>query len=650
VDPLQSQLARQRAEHQKIVEGLQTELVRRTAKYQGIITSITWRATSPIRNLLGRSPWVTRQAHQVLQLITITFQLPDRFLRGRRANGQTVKPRLPQLGNLSLSIHSFSEGEKAATRAKVLAALTGSAETTAHTLEKTEGHSISSLPLNDYLDDGFYISQDPRLIETSLKPLQHYLDQGWKEGRSPHPLFDLKWYLEHNPDVLTAGAEPLQHYLNHGWKEGRSPHPLFDLKWYLEHNPDVLAAGAEPLQHYLNHGWKEGRSPHPLFDLKWYLEHNPNVLAEPLTHYLQRRVHNSRPSKSEHPTDAVDPPRLLGNRFPYLAPLRTFSASKKQRRVNLVTDSISQRSLIGGLGTAIVFSILLAKSWNCPLRIITRKEKPEAGNVKDVLLANNISWKNNIEFLFAHVDDDHAHVDLSREDVFVTTSWWTTWSTVQNIRNNRIIYLLQEDERMLYPEGDAKRRCQETMSNPEINILVNSYSLYRHLLDDGFGCLKQRGMWFEPSIIENAGQALPVAKDAKKWSFLFYARPSANVINLFSLGLKVIEKALLSGIIDANDWNFFVVGDALARIKLYGDVEPTMIQNIKWSQYRAFVSSMDLGLSLISTPQPSYHPLDLAASGAVVVTNTFGAKTDLASYSANIICGSPTIAGLTTAL
>jgi hypothetical protein len=344
VDPLQSQLARQTAEQQKIVGGLQTELARRTAEYQGIITSLTWQATSPIRNLLGRSRWVTRQAHQVLQLITITFQLPERFLRGRRANRQTVKQSSPQVGNLSLSVHSFTEGEKAATRAKVLAALTGLAETTAHTLQKTEGHSISSSPLNDYFDDGFYISQDPRLLEMSLQPLQHYLDQGWKEGRSPHPLFDLKWYLEHNPDVLAAGVEPLQHYLNHGWKEGRSPHPLFDLKWYLEHNPDVLAAGVEPLKHYLQQGSREQRNPHPLFNVSRYLHENPDlkeVGIEPLTHYLHRRVHNSRPSKSEHPTDAADPARLPGNCFPHLTPLRTFSASKKQRRVNLVTDSMN---------------------------------------------------------------------------------------------------------------------------------------------------------------------------------------------------------------------------------------------------------------------------------------------------------------------
>jgi len=40
---------------------------------------------------------------------------------------------------------------------------------------------------------------------------------------------------------------------------------------------------------------------------------------------------------------------------------------------------------------------------------------------------------------------------------------------------------------------------------------------------------------------------------------------------------------------------------------------------------------------LMSTPHPSYPPLDLAASGGVVLTNRFGSKTDLSDYSENII-------------
>jgi hypothetical protein len=48
----------------------------------------------------------------------------------------------------------------------------------------------------------------------------------------------------------------------------------------------------------------------------------------------------------------------------------------------------------------------------------------------------------------------------------------------------------------------------------------------------------------------------------------------------------------------------------------------------------------------MSTPHPSYPPLDLAASGGVVVTSRYGRKQDLSALSPNIICADPSVAGL----
>jgi hypothetical protein len=62
------------------------------------------------------------------------------------------------------------------------------------------------------------------------------------------------------------------------------------------------------------------------------------------------------------------------------------------------------------------------------------------------------------------------------------------------------------------------------------------------------------------------------------------------------------------------------------------------------------VSAMDLGLCLMDTPHPSYPPLDLAAAGAVVVTNTNGSKQSLEHWSRNIIAAPPTASALVEAL
>lgn len=40
-------------------------------------------------------------------------------------------------------------------------------------------------------------------------------------------VLDKEWYLRSNPDVAAAGVDPFWHFLQYGYREGRSPHPLF---------------------------------------------------------------------------------------------------------------------------------------------------------------------------------------------------------------------------------------------------------------------------------------------------------------------------------------------------------------------------------------------------------------------------------------
>lgn len=73
-------------------------------------------------------------------------------------------------------------------------------------------------------------------------------------------LFDANYYLNTYEDVRAAGVNPLQHYLEQGWTEGRDPSAGFSTNAYLQHNPNVRRRGINPLVHYLRHGYYEGRS------------------------------------------------------------------------------------------------------------------------------------------------------------------------------------------------------------------------------------------------------------------------------------------------------------------------------------------------------------------------------------------------------
>ncbi|CTQ32730.1 glycosyltransferase [Jannaschia rubra] len=151
----------------------------------------------------------------------------------------------------------------------------------------------------------WYLDRYADVRDGGLDPLAHYLSDGWRERRAPHPVFDAEWYAAQVAAGLPGedidGKEALSHYLSRGWRAVLSPHPLFDPAWYLMRHAEVLAADADPWLHYLREGWKSGCRPAPLFDLEWYLDRHPDLRladVEPFGYYLQT---GWREGRSPHP-------------------------------------------------------------------------------------------------------------------------------------------------------------------------------------------------------------------------------------------------------------------------------------------------------------------------------------------------------------
>ncbi len=534
-------------------------------------------------------------------------------------------------------------------------------------------------------DSKWYYDRYPDVAEVGADPIDHYLRHGAAEGRNPGPDFDGRWYLEHYPDVAEAGANPLVHYVQSGSLEGREVEPttsidfgeqtgnqferqaallarcpLFEPRWYYDEYPDVRATDIDAVDHYLRYGAAEGRNPGPNFDGNWYLWRYPDVEAagfNPLWHYLEyglQEGRETRPIRSKEADDLESGPtapttveRIIQARFPALTPLRTFLIPKAPPRLSLITDSINAGSLYGGVGTAIILSALVAERIGASLRLVTRVQPPEIPNFDHVLAINGITWRGNIDFLHSPPEGSRE-VPVSANDVFLTTSWWTTRAVRGVLNPSRMFYLLQEDERTFYPFGDERLRCEETLSDPDIQFVINSELLFEHLTTgpEAIETIREHGMWFEPAFPANNYYPDRTNRLAGgKRNFFFYARPE-NLRNLYWRGLEAITAAVEEGILRPEDWNFYFVGRSLKGVSLPRNIKPTFLQNLPWDEYAALVRRMDLGLCLMDTPHSSYPPLDLAASGAVVVTNKRGVKTSLSRYSDNVLCAEPTVEAL----
>lgn len=361
-----------------------------------------------------------------------------------------------------------------------------------------------------------------------------------------------------------------------------------------------------------------------------------------------RREQRRLVSVPDRPQQSSSVDHLLLSRYPACSKLATYAVpASTQSRVSIVTDSINAGSLYGGVGTALMLGALIAEKCDVPLRIITRTEPPATGNLQQILRLIDIELCHEPQFLFAPPLKEDAHVDLLPGEKFITTSWWTTSATLGTVPAKDIYYLLQEDERMFYAFGDERLSCERVIGNGDISYIVNSNLLYQHLLNEGFENVSKRGIPFEPAFPRSIFHRRP-RKDRRQ-RFMFYARPN-HARNLFYFGLEVIQTAVSEGLFDYEGWEIVLVGKDIPKVTFDGINPAERKEGMSWQEYGEFIGSVDVALSLMSTPHPSYPPLDLASSGAVVVTNAFMNKKSLSHYSENILTAELDVSEMVRAL
>ena len=179
---------------------------------------------------------------------------------------------------------------------------------------------VAATIVDPLFDAAFYLAHNPDVKAAGIDPYQHFLANGWMEGRDPGALFSVSYYLSHNPDVAAAGVNPLLHFSAVGYKEGRDPNAFFNTKYYLNQNPDVAAAGVDPLLHFMTDGWREGRDPSVLFSIRGYQAANPDVKAaglDPLLHYLASGRAEGRAAVPAMPHDTGPHDLLVDDAYVY---------------------------------------------------------------------------------------------------------------------------------------------------------------------------------------------------------------------------------------------------------------------------------------------------------------------------------------------
>ena len=333
--------------------------------------------------------------------------------------------------------------------------------------------------------------------------------------------------------------------------------------------------------------------------------------------------------------------QLIAREFPSIQPYSCYLAPISRPRLSVITDSVGPSSLFGGVGTALMLGAELANRLGATLRIITRTEQADASQFSHVITNAGLNLDNALELAMVPLNSVED-LSVAPDELFLTTSWWTTQATLGVVNPRRIIELVQEDERLFYAQGDERLRCSETLNQPDIIKVVNTEILYRHFTVGSTALVNiiRNGVYFEPAFLgKQSNKTLENTKNGIRRMF-FYARPH-NLRNLFWRGIEALDEAAAEGIISADKWELYWVGVGLPKVRLGGGIKPICLPPMSWGDYQSFISTMDAGFVLMDTPHPSYPPLDLAAAGAAVLTTIYPGKESLACYSDNIIMAEP---------
>jgi glycosyltransferase involved in cell wall biosynthesis len=327
--------------------------------------------------------------------------------------------------------------------------------------------------------------------------------------------------------------------------------------------------------------------------------------------------------------------------------------------INVLLPSLRLKNLSGGPNTALLLAALLAEHGES-IRLIGWDE-PERGEAAGVLahidkLLGRTAPRARIEVVNAF--DRQKPLLIGANDLFLATAWWSAQIAKYAMAHTAcktFIYLIQDFEPILHEGSTFQARALETYGMPHVPV-INTRLLRDHLVSERAGLYADAGfaaaaLVFEPAIDRDFFAPEQAAPGGKK-TLLFYARPTVARRNLFEIGVVALRQAVASGAISAQEWNVWAMGEKIAPVALGNGLFLKPVPWMSFADYAKRVRGADLMLSLMLSPHPSYPPLEMAASGKMVVTNSFSVKTAAAmqAISRNIIAAAPAAEAIAAAL
>src|SRR4051794_26050763 len=331
--------------------------------------------------------------------------------------------------------------------------------------------------------------------------------------------------------------------------------------------------------------------------------------------------------------------------------VRVDPALLRTPRLNVLIPGLRQQDLSGGPNTAIQLAYRLAARGHA-IRFVSTDVDLDPDTEP---LWQHMAALTGLPLHLPNVEVTSAQAPgplrIGEDDLFLATAWWTAQlarTLLPQVRPMRFLYLIQDYEPRFFAASTTSALADETYALDHVPI-VNSQLLLDHLV------ATEVGRFADPVHVARAAVLEP-AVDRTRFRFgggeprsvrrvLVYSRPANGLRNLSELAVAALRFAHQRGAFAEGAWEFLGIGEDFPDQQLgEGDV----LRASPWKDFDGYAAQMRdsaLLLSLMLSPPPSSPPLEMAACGGLVVTNSFGVKTPqrMAEISTNILVAEPTI-------
>ncbi|MFD2173088.1 glycosyl transferase family 1, partial [Rhodobacter lacus] len=239
-----------------------------------------------------------------------------------------------------------------------------------------------------------------------------------------------------------------------------------------------------------------------------------------------------------------------------------------------------------------------------------------------------------------------------RDDIFLATAWWTAHVAQELIAahgytQHRFRYLIQDYEPNFYAWGPEYADAVASYALP-FEPIFNTVLLRDFMQEKGYAIGDGAPLCFHPAIdiSRYSTPARPTRQGPRRLAL--YGRPEVPR-NMYAMAIEVLARFIAAEGLGPADLELISVGLRHAPVSLPNGLTLHSRGKLPWEEYPGFLRGLDLGLSLMYSPHPSHPPIEMAASGVRVVTNSFGPK-DLSRLSPAIVSATPDAAALTEAL